>query len=171
MEEKADSGKWTEDGGGVAEKTAKVFPEIVDAEGEVEVEAVAVAEVIKWLEENMDTAALPHLPSSPSYRQETFFVTINGNEESCGPSFSSSASTVMASVDTTSGVCGVPYFLGCPSRTEYWQPALPLIQIVEDRPMARPVAAATDGCYGAAEKDEDEMESVSRTISFGETKI
>ncbi|CAL9180191.1 unnamed protein product, partial [Musa hybrid cultivar] len=66
----------------------------------VEMEEAAVAEVMKWLEEEMDSASLPPSPSSPSYRQETSFVTINGNEESCGPSFSSSASTVMASVDT-----------------------------------------------------------------------
>ncbi|KAK1312707.1 hypothetical protein QJS10_CPA07g00308 [Acorus calamus] len=40
------------------------------------------------------------------------FVTINGNEESCGPSFSDSASTVMASIDTTGGgSSAVPYFL------------------------------------------------------------
>lgn len=37
------------------------------------------------------------------------FVTINGNEESCGPSFSDSSSTVMASFDVAAaGVGGSP---------------------------------------------------------------
>uniref|UniRef100_J3KXA2 Uncharacterized protein n=2 Tax=Oryza brachyantha TaxID=4533 RepID=J3KXA2_ORYBR len=36
------------------------------------------------------------------------FVTINGNEESCGPSFSAAASTVMASVDTRAGAPSPP---------------------------------------------------------------
>lgn len=34
------------------------------------------------------------------------FVTINGNEESCGPSFSDSSSTVMASFDVTAAGVG-----------------------------------------------------------------
>lgn len=37
------------------------------------------------------------------------FVTINGNEESCGPSFSDSSSTVMASLDVAvAGVADSP---------------------------------------------------------------
>ncbi|RLN22268.1 hypothetical protein C2845_PM07G37500 [Panicum miliaceum] len=54
----------------------------------------AVAEVMRWLE--AEIAGSPP-PGSPG------FVTINGNEESCGPSFSAAASTVMASVDTRAG--------------------------------------------------------------------
>ena len=53
----------------------------------------AVAEVMRWLE--AEIAGPP--PAGPG------FVTINGNEESCGPSFSAAASTVMASVDTHAG--------------------------------------------------------------------
>jgi len=53
----------------------------------------AVAEVMRWLE--AEIAGPP--PAGPG------FVTINGNEESCGPSFSAAASTVMASVDTRAG--------------------------------------------------------------------
>ncbi|PUZ58495.1 hypothetical protein GQ55_5G513200 [Panicum hallii var. hallii] len=53
----------------------------------------AVAEVMRWLE--AEIAESP--PAGPG------FVTINGNEESCGPSFSAAASTVMASVDTRAG--------------------------------------------------------------------
>ncbi|XP_068653270.1 uncharacterized protein [Aristolochia californica] len=38
------------------------------------------------------------------------FVTINGNEESCGPSFSDTSTTVMASLDI-GGFC-IPYLMG-----------------------------------------------------------
>jgi hypothetical protein len=56
----------------------------------------AVAEVMRWLEaEIADDSAAPQPAAG--------FVTINGNEESCGPSFSAAASTVMASVDTRAG--------------------------------------------------------------------
>ncbi|KAJ1282169.1 hypothetical protein BS78_03G030200 [Paspalum vaginatum] len=54
----------------------------------------AVAEVMRWLEAEIS-------PAAPE--QELGFVTINGNEESCGPSFSAAASSVMASVDTRAG--------------------------------------------------------------------
>ncbi|OEL36708.1 hypothetical protein BAE44_0002272 [Dichanthelium oligosanthes] len=56
----------------------------------------AVAEVMRWLEAEITDAPPP--PTS-----DAGFVTINGNEESCGPSFSAAASTVMASVDTRAG--------------------------------------------------------------------
>ncbi|XP_066308235.1 uncharacterized protein [Miscanthus floridulus] len=55
----------------------------------------AVAEVMRWLEAEIMGNAPPSPPPG--------FVTINGNEESCGPSFSAAASTVMASVDTRAG--------------------------------------------------------------------
>ncbi|KAK8452599.1 hypothetical protein SEVIR_5G136000v4 [Setaria viridis] len=47
---------------------------------------------MRWLEAEISPAPGP-----------AGFVTINGNEESCGPSFSAAASTVMASVDTRAG--------------------------------------------------------------------
>ncbi|KAJ3693830.1 hypothetical protein LUZ60_009310 [Juncus effusus] len=51
-----------------------------------------VAQVMKWLEQEITI--------SPPSLQETEFVTINGDEETCGSSFSGTTSTVMASVDT-----------------------------------------------------------------------
>ncbi|CAD6233213.1 unnamed protein product [Miscanthus lutarioriparius] len=57
----------------------------------------AVAEVMRWLEAEIADSAAPPTSEVPG------FVTINGNEESCGPSFSAAASTVMASVDTRAG--------------------------------------------------------------------
>nr|DAD44428.1 TPA_asm: hypothetical protein HUJ06_002658 [Nelumbo nucifera] len=50
-----------------------------------------VAEVMKSLEEELSCPTGINPPSS--------YVTINGNEETCGPSFSDSASSVMADVD------------------------------------------------------------------------
>ncbi|KAM0921074.1 hypothetical protein ACQ4PT_006996 [Festuca glaucescens] len=82
---------WKELGLGLGEK-----------EGEVEYEGMGVAEesveeVMRWLETEISS-------SSPSGKgDDDGFVTINGNEESCGPSFSAAASTVMASVDTRAG--------------------------------------------------------------------
>jgi hypothetical protein len=68
-----------------------------EEEGE-ECEGIAeasVEEVMRWLETEI---------SSPGKDDGADgFVTINGNEESCGPSFSAAASTVMASVDTRLG--------------------------------------------------------------------
>lgn len=55
----------------------------------------AVAEVMRWLEAEIADDSAPQPAAG--------FVTINGNEESCGPSFSAAASTVMASVDTRAG--------------------------------------------------------------------
>lgn len=60
---------------------------------DVEIEDGMVEEVMKGLEMEINGPdfLFPYLSSD--------FVTINGNEESCGPSFSDSASTVMASID------------------------------------------------------------------------
>ncbi|OVA08436.1 hypothetical protein BVC80_209g171 [Macleaya cordata] len=58
-----------------------------------------VMEVMKVLEEEITTTcpnpSISFLSSTPA---SSSFVTINGNEETCGPSFSNSASTVMASI-------------------------------------------------------------------------
>ncbi|XP_058070870.1 uncharacterized protein LOC131219824 [Magnolia sinica] len=57
-----------------------------------EIEEDMVEEVMKRLEEEINGPGfVPYSSCS--------FVTINGNEESCGPSFSDSASTQMASID------------------------------------------------------------------------
>ncbi|VAH73337.1 hypothetical protein VPH35_050306 [Triticum aestivum] len=80
-----------EGGGGFSWKEAEM------EEGE-EYEGIAeesVEEVMRWLE--------LEISSSPGKGGDDGFVTINGNEESCGPSFSAAASTVMASVDTRAG--------------------------------------------------------------------
>ncbi|CAL9039512.1 uncharacterized protein LOC135618375 [Musa acuminata AAA Group] len=160
MEETADSRKRKEhddDGGEVVNAVKTIPAAIFDAEQEVEMGEAAVAEVMKWLEEEVRSAAVSHPPSSPSCCQEASFVTINGNEESCGPSFSSSACTVMASIDTIGGVCGVPYFMGCPSDHGAWPSALPSIGKLRDRSDDAPVAGEAGGCGGAAE-DEDEVD-------------
>ncbi|CAL4958753.1 unnamed protein product [Urochloa decumbens] len=83
-------------GGGVYEKELLGEEDDDDGAGYEGIAEEAVAEVMKWLEAEISSpAAAP--ASSPG------FVTINGNEESCGPSFSAPASTVMASVDTRAG--------------------------------------------------------------------
>ncbi|KAF7035305.1 hypothetical protein CFC21_046214 [Triticum aestivum] len=82
-----------EGGGGFSWKEA----EMEEEEGE-EYEGIAeesVEEVMRWLE--------LEISSSPGKGGDDGFVTINGNEESCGPSFSAAASSVMASVDTRAG--------------------------------------------------------------------
>lgn len=113
-------------GVGVTE-ISTVYDDIDDVDidpAKFQIEEGMVAEVMKRLEEEInqpcgvggvggdDFAAggrfhqyqpAPSLPSSSAAP----FVTINGNEESCGPSFSDSASTVMASIDTR-GVVGLP---------------------------------------------------------------
>ncbi|THU60680.1 hypothetical protein C4D60_Mb07t15330 [Musa balbisiana] len=129
-----------ENGGGEATKAVKIISTILDAEEVAEMEEAAVAEVMKWLEEEMGSAAVAHSPSTPSYNEETSFVTINGNEESCGPSFSSSASTVMASIDTSGGVCGVSYFVGCPSGSAPWASAAPLVRMLAEPSATAPMA-------------------------------
>ncbi|CAA7402917.1 unnamed protein product [Spirodela intermedia] len=77
-----------------------------DDPGKFQIEEEMVAEVMKCLEEEITRPS----SSSSSYVCSWAgapFVTINGNEESCGPSFSDSASSVMASIDTR-GVAGAP---------------------------------------------------------------
>lgn len=70
--------------------------ELGDEEEEYEgIAEESVEEVMRWLE--MEISLAPEEEGPPG------FVTINGNEESCGPSFSAAASTVMASVDTRAG--------------------------------------------------------------------
>ncbi|CAO2174954.1 unnamed protein product [Urochloa humidicola] len=78
------------DGGGVYGK--ELLGEDDDGAGYEGIAEEAVAEVMRWLEAEISPAA------------DTGFVTINANEESCGPSFSAAASTVMASVDTRAGL-------------------------------------------------------------------
>uniref|UniRef100_A0A0E0JF62 Uncharacterized protein n=1 Tax=Oryza punctata TaxID=4537 RepID=A0A0E0JF62_ORYPU len=80
----------------------------------------SVAELMRWLEMEISSAS-PETETKTKYGEEEAddpaagaaaaapgFVTINGNEESCGPSFSSAASTVMASVDTRAGAPPAP---------------------------------------------------------------
>ncbi|KAF0915982.1 hypothetical protein E2562_000615 [Oryza meyeriana var. granulata] len=70
----------------------------------------SVEELMRWLE--MEITVAPEMKEedeedADDHAASSFaapgFVTINGNEESCGPSFSAAASTVMASVDTRAG--------------------------------------------------------------------
>ena len=74
-------------------RSVLLLEEDEDGDGGEGIAEEAVAEVMRWLE--AEIAGPP--PAGPG------FVTINGNEESCGPSFSAAASTVMASVDTRAG--------------------------------------------------------------------
>ncbi|KAM3197070.1 hypothetical protein ACQJBY_072625 [Aegilops geniculata] len=85
-----------EGGGGFSWKEA----EMEEEEGE-EYKGIAeesVEEVMRWLELEISSS-----PGKGGGGGDDGFVTINGNEESCGPSFSAAASTVMASVDTRAG--------------------------------------------------------------------
>jgi hypothetical protein len=85
-----------EEGGGAEEdeheKLGLLLLKDDDDEEEVCYAEEAVTEMMMWLEADIsdDDASAG-------------FVTINGNEESCGPSFSCAASTVMATVDTRAG--------------------------------------------------------------------
>jgi hypothetical protein len=63
------------------------------------IEEASVEEVMRWLE--LEISSPPGKGGGGDV--DDGFVTINGNEESCGPSFSAAASTVMASVDTRLG--------------------------------------------------------------------
>lgn len=66
--------------------------EVLDVES-LGIEEGMVEEVMKGLEMEINGQDFLFPYSSSD------FVTINGNEETCGPSFSDSASTVMASID------------------------------------------------------------------------
>ncbi|KAL6627266.1 hypothetical protein ACP70R_030992 [Stipagrostis hirtigluma subsp. patula] len=85
-------------GGGYEKDLLGVDGEEEEEEGCYEgIAEEAVEEVMRWLEMEIS-------PAPPDSEDAALgFVTINGNEESCGPSFSAAASTVMASVDTRAG--------------------------------------------------------------------
>ncbi|KAJ4949969.1 hypothetical protein NE237_026801 [Protea cynaroides] len=97
-------------------------PSLSEAEDEYEeelllagllVDEATLMEVMKVLEKEISCPANAN-NSNPSssvmYSPSSSFVTINGNEESCGPSFSDSASTLMANVDM--GGISISYFMG-----------------------------------------------------------
>lgn len=75
-----------------------------------QISEAAVVEMMGWLQHEIGLGGSP--TASPS--QETTLVTVNGNEESCGSSFSGPDSTVMASVDTRCVACA-SCFIGGPS--------------------------------------------------------
>ncbi|KAJ0985482.1 hypothetical protein J5N97_003838 [Dioscorea zingiberensis] len=104
-------------------------PMIFDGEDEKEVLEIGeevLEGVMRWLEEEIIR------PSSPSYYQEAAFVTINGNEESCGPSFSASASTVMASIDTRGCAhSAAAYFFGVPAVADAGKGPWPIVSAVD----------------------------------------
>ncbi|KAL0904002.1 hypothetical protein M5K25_026071 [Dendrobium thyrsiflorum] len=69
--------------------------------------------LLKWFDEETRSGSIcisSYLPDS---------VTINGNEEMCGSSFSAAAATVMAGIDTKTAMgmmlSAMPYFYGCSS--------------------------------------------------------
>ncbi|PKU82377.1 hypothetical protein MA16_Dca005382 [Dendrobium catenatum] len=69
--------------------------------------------LLRWYDEETRSGSIgisSYLPDS---------VTINGNEEMCGSSFSAAAATVMAGIDTKSAMgmmwSAMPYFYGCSS--------------------------------------------------------
>lgn len=80
-----------------------------EEEEDVEIKEEMIEEMMRCLEREINSPL-----TTSDYCQGMPFVTTNGNEETCGPSFSDSASTVMASVDTR-GVGSVDYFAGWPS--------------------------------------------------------
>uniref|UniRef100_A0A0E0BYK3 Uncharacterized protein n=1 Tax=Oryza meridionalis TaxID=40149 RepID=A0A0E0BYK3_9ORYZ len=108
------------DGGGGVGAGEAVRDDEEDEDGEEEegaYEGIAeesVAELMRWLEMEISDAA-PETETTTKTESgddpagaAPGFVTINGNEESCGPSFSAAASTVMASVDTRAGAPPAP---------------------------------------------------------------
>ncbi|XP_042492546.1 uncharacterized protein LOC122072072 [Macadamia integrifolia] len=74
------------------------------------VEEETLMEVMKILEEEITNPGYANNGNTTANPLSSPFVTINGNEESCGPSFSDSSSTVMASVDI--GSISSSYFMG-----------------------------------------------------------
>ncbi|XP_073000117.1 uncharacterized protein [Typha latifolia] len=121
-----------------------------EEEDKLEIGEHTLSEVMMWLEQEVESSSSSYSSPASNYRQETQFVTINGNEESCGPSFSGSASTVMASVDTR-GVPVVPYLVGGPTdRSSAWH---------APDPLSWPWA----GCAAAGE-EEDEDAWVARVL-------
>ncbi|KAG2616908.1 hypothetical protein PVAP13_3NG177090, partial [Panicum virgatum] len=67
----------------------------------------SVAEVMSWFELEIRLAAgaavLPLPPRPPTPPGAALYATVGGGRESCGPSLSGPASTVMASVDGRAG--------------------------------------------------------------------
>ncbi|KAK4415673.1 hypothetical protein Salat_2674700 [Sesamum alatum] len=58
------------------------------------------------------------------FQSSSAYVTINGNEESCGSSFSDSDSSVMASIDLGGARrCRGPWVLDCAEAREWWMEA------------------------------------------------
>lgn len=116
----------------------------------------AVAEMMRWLQDEIGLGGSPS--SSPS--QETTFVTVNGNEESCGSSFSGPDSTLMASIDTRGVACASCFIGGPNDRAPLFWPW--------------PVSSVEDGSYWlepagtaratTAAKDEDEEDWLARVL-------
>lgn len=111
-----------------------------DSDGEGIAEE-AVAEVMRWLEAEIS-------PAAPAPPLDHGFVTINGNEESCGPSFSAAASTVMASVDTRAGA-----------------PPPPPVPWPWPEPLLADAEMGTGGDAEAAEEEEEEW--LARLLTCG----
>jgi hypothetical protein len=82
------------------------YAEDYEHEGITE-ESESAAEVMSWLELEMWLAAgaavLPLPPRPPTPPGAALYATVGGGRESCGPSLSGPASTVMASVDGRAG--------------------------------------------------------------------
>ncbi|KAG0454717.1 hypothetical protein HPP92_023667 [Vanilla planifolia] len=65
-----------------------------------------LSRLLNWLEEEETKSAVTTQDS----------VAINGDDESCGSSFSAAAATVMVGVDTGGARGMLPFFYGCDSR-------------------------------------------------------
>ncbi|KAG1335401.1 hypothetical protein COCNU_03G015200 [Cocos nucifera] len=116
----------------------------------------AVAEMMRWLQHEIGLGGSP----LPSPSQETTFAIINGNEESCGSSFSGPESTVMASIDTR-GVACASCFIGGPSdRAPLFWP-WPVSSVEDGGYWPEPVG--TVGATAAA-MEEDEEEWLARVL-------
>ncbi|KAJ0964565.1 hypothetical protein J5N97_025703 [Dioscorea zingiberensis] len=85
--------------GEILEKTAKIQAIADDDLEELEIweeEEGMLDKVLSWLDEDDEIPSNPVLQHSPA---QPVFITIGGNDESCGASFSHSSSSVMASFD------------------------------------------------------------------------
>ncbi|XP_020585089.1 uncharacterized protein LOC110027834 [Phalaenopsis equestris] len=95
-----------DDGANQAKLTASSSPE-TETDGDEMLERL-----LKWFDEM-------RYGSISMSTDLTDSVTINGDEEMCGSSFSAATATVMAGVDTKSamgmGLAATPYFYGCSS--------------------------------------------------------
>lgn len=113
-----------------------------------------IAEVMRRLEQEI----IISYPTDHYHYQSSPFVTINGNEETCGPSFSDTSSTVMATFDTSTA----SFFLLDPAPTGSDHESTvnlygsdPLWIQEEDEWLANVI----DGTVGGLEED-DETQSV-----------